>query len=467
MKRTNLLTSTMLVGLGLVALLSQSRLQAEEPSPRQRRERPEEFRGPGRPGMSPGDRREMREMRDQVLRRFDDIIQRLERIERRLSGAPGAHAPRPEGSFRGMGPRPSRPEGMHGRHGFGPGVHAPGHRMPQHGKMSRPGWPFDRSNMPEELRQRMKERMQQGWKHMEERQQQARKMMEQARGRMDQARPEGPFRGMGPRPSRPEGMHGRHGFGPGTHAPGHRMPQHGKMNRPGRPFDRSNMPEELRQRMKERMQQGGKELEERKQQARKMMEQGRGRMDQARREGSFRGMGPRPSRPEGMHGRHGFGPGAHAPGHRMPQHGKMNQPGRPLDRSNMPEELRQRMKERMQQGGKELEERKQQARKMMEQARGRIDQARQKFTEMQERLERLEAEVKRLQKAGHGHEKDHRSKADHKHKAEVAPAQQPAVNQKASSGPESKREPVAEPKPVAKKQADVVGTAEGEVAEQS
>ena len=164
MKRTILLTTTVLAGLGLVALLPQWRLQADEPFSRQRPERPGEFRGergpggPGRPGMPQGDRSDMR---DQVLRRFDEIIQRLERIERRLGGGPSsAHGPdrqRPEGEFRGAGPRPPRPEWMNGGDRFGPGADAPEHRMPQHGRMNRSDRPGDRFGMPEEMRERMQQ----------------------------------------------------------------------------------------------------------------------------------------------------------------------------------------------------------------------------------------------------------------------------------------------------------------------
>lgn len=188
MKRTILLTTTVLAGLGLVALLPQWRLQADEPFSRQRPERPGEFRGergpggPGRPGMPQGDRSDMR---DQVLRRFDDIIQRLERIERRLGGGSGpAHGPdrqRPEGQFGGPGPRPPRPEWMHGGDRFGPGADAPEHRMPQYGRMNRSDRPGERFGMPEEMR----ERMQQARQQVEDRMQQARQQMEE---RMQQAR---------------------------------------------------------------------------------------------------------------------------------------------------------------------------------------------------------------------------------------------------------------------------------------
>ena len=188
MKRTILLTTTVLAGLGLVVLLPQWRLQADEPFSRQRPERPGEFRGerrpggPGRQGMPQGDRSDMRE---QVLRRFDEIVQRLERIERRLGGGPSpAHGPdrqRPEGEFRGAGPRPPRPEWMNGGDRFGPGADATEHRMPQHGQMNRSDRPGDRFGMPEEMR----ERMQQARQQVEERMQQARQQMEE---RMQQAR---------------------------------------------------------------------------------------------------------------------------------------------------------------------------------------------------------------------------------------------------------------------------------------
>ena len=186
MKRTILLTTTVLAGLGLVALLPQWRLQADEPFSRQRPERPGEFRsqgGPGRSGMSQGDRSEMR---DQVLRRFDDITQRLERIERRLGGGPGGPAggpdrQRPEGEFRGPGPRPPRPEWMNGGDRFCPGADAPEHRMPQYGQMNRSDRPGDRVGMPEEMR----ERMQQARHQIEERMQQARQKFGEMQERIE------------------------------------------------------------------------------------------------------------------------------------------------------------------------------------------------------------------------------------------------------------------------------------------
>jgi len=185
MKRTILLTTAVLAGLGLIAFLPQWQLQADEPSARQRPERPGESRGergpggPGRQGLPQGDRSDMR---DQALHRLDEIIQRLERIERRLGGA--AHGPdrqRPEGEFGGPGPRPPRPEWMNGGDRFGPGVDAPEHRMSQHGQMNRSDRPGDLFGMPEEMR----ERMQQARQQVEERMQQARKQMEE---RMQQAR---------------------------------------------------------------------------------------------------------------------------------------------------------------------------------------------------------------------------------------------------------------------------------------
>jgi polyhydroxyalkanoate synthesis regulator phasin len=125
--------------------------------------------------------------RQNIRMAVDDIIQRLERIERRVGGgsggsAGGPHGQRPEGEFRGPGPRPPRrPEWMHGGDRFGPGADAPEHRMPQHGQMNRSDRPGERFGMPEEMR----ERMQQARQQVEDRMQQARQQMEE---RMQQAR---------------------------------------------------------------------------------------------------------------------------------------------------------------------------------------------------------------------------------------------------------------------------------------
>jgi hypothetical protein len=62
--------------------------------------------------------------------------------------------------------------------------------------------------------------------------------------------------------------------------------------------------------------------------------------------------------------------------------------GRPLDRLDLPEDVRRQMEERMQAG-----------RRRMEEAKERMEQARQKFQAMEERLRQLEAEVERLKAA--------------------------------------------------------------------
>lgn len=177
MNRTLVLTAVALTGAGLMVLLPQWRLNADEARPfRQQDDRSEAFRGRGRPGMEGGNRSAMRE---QVLRRFDEILERLARIERRLeSGSPArfgdAGGPPAE---RGRGPRPPRPEWLgDGGEGFRPGprMRSPRGEERQQGSYERP---LERLDLPEETRRRMEERMERG-----------RSMMDQARERMEQAR---------------------------------------------------------------------------------------------------------------------------------------------------------------------------------------------------------------------------------------------------------------------------------------
>ena len=178
MKRTLVLTAVALTGVGLVLLLPQWRLKAEESRPpRQQGARAEAFRGRERPGIG-----DPSMMRDQVLRRFDEILDRLSRIERRLEGGPpsrhGDAGRRPSGhSEHGHGPRPPRPEWM-GKDGEG---FRPGPQMrPPRGdgrQMGSKGRPLGRLELPKEMREQMEQRMRQG-----------RERMEQARERMEQAR---------------------------------------------------------------------------------------------------------------------------------------------------------------------------------------------------------------------------------------------------------------------------------------
>jgi len=173
MKRTILIAVAILGGLGIVTLLP---LSADEPSGRRPRpEGRESFRGPGRPGMDGGDRSDMR---NQVLQRFNEVISRLERIEQRLGGGgqrPGGDAH--HGMQHPSGPRPKRPEwmGESGDEGFGPRQNDSGPRGPNADRMQ--GGIARRLELPEEMRQKMEERMRQG-----------REQMEQAREKMAQAR---------------------------------------------------------------------------------------------------------------------------------------------------------------------------------------------------------------------------------------------------------------------------------------
>lgn len=180
MKRTLILTTVALTGAGLFVFLPQWRLNADETQPfRQQGDRPEAFRDRGRPGMAAGGRSEMRE---QLLRRFDEILDRLARIERRLEGGSpnqfgdGGRGPAERGD-RGRGPRPPRPDWM-GADGEG---FRPGPRMqpPRRGagQLGSEGRPLDRLELPEEMRELIEQRMEQG-----------RERMEQVRSRMAEAR---------------------------------------------------------------------------------------------------------------------------------------------------------------------------------------------------------------------------------------------------------------------------------------
>ena len=167
MKRILVLTAVALTGVGVLVLLPQWQLKADEPPIRQQGDRPEGPRGRERPGI---DNPSM--MRDQVLRRFDEILDRLSRIERRLDGGP----PSQHGDA-GRGPRPPRPEWM-GEDGEGfrprPQMRPPRGDGRQMGSKERP---LDRLELPKEMREQMEQRMRQG-----------RERMEQARERMEQAR---------------------------------------------------------------------------------------------------------------------------------------------------------------------------------------------------------------------------------------------------------------------------------------
>jgi hypothetical protein len=180
MKRTLILTTVALTGAGLFVFLPQWRLNADETQPfRQQGDRPEAFRDRGRPGMAAGGRSEMRE---QLLQRFDEILDRLTRIERRLGGRPleglgNGGRGRADRGERGRGPRPPRPDWMGAAgEGFRPG---PWMQPPREGEsqLGSEGRPLDRLELPEELRERMEQRMEQG-----------RERMEQVRSRMAEAR---------------------------------------------------------------------------------------------------------------------------------------------------------------------------------------------------------------------------------------------------------------------------------------
>jgi hypothetical protein len=88
-----------------------------------------------------------------------------------------------------------------------------------------------------------------------------------------------------------------------------------------------------------------------------------------------------PSGPHGDHPRHPR-PEMHRP------RGPAGSAEQPMPRLDIPEEMRRKMEERMQEG-----------RRRMEEAKGRMDEARKRFQAMEERVKQLEAEVERLKAA--------------------------------------------------------------------
>jgi hypothetical protein len=160
--------------------------RGEDGQPRPERRRDREGPAEGRPGGSfgPGGPRErMRpgidgaeggDMRQQFMQRMGEILDRLDRLERRIEAGPGMRDGRPPlEDGRREGPRPEWQSERRGE-GFRPEPRGPreGDRPP-----AAPGGVFERPGMPEEMRRRMEERMQEG-----------RGMMDQARQRMEEAR---------------------------------------------------------------------------------------------------------------------------------------------------------------------------------------------------------------------------------------------------------------------------------------
>ena len=156
MKRRFVLTAVVLSAIGLLAMMPAWRLNADEPRPARQGERPDGFRGRGRPGLK---RADGLAMRDEVLRRFDEMLDRLARIERRLDARPPQGGDRP-------GPRPPQPEWLGGgEEGLRPRPGMPRGPRREGGRFGGPQGAFD---LPEEVRERIEERMQQGRERMEE-----------------------------------------------------------------------------------------------------------------------------------------------------------------------------------------------------------------------------------------------------------------------------------------------------------
>jgi hypothetical protein len=130
--------------------------------------------------MRPGaETREGIDMPQQLMQRMGEILERLERLERRMDPGPGMRDGRPPmQDNRREGPRPEWQGDR--REGFRPEPRGPreGDGQRREGQPQEiPNRPQDRPWISEEMRGRMQERMQDG-----------RGMMEQARQRMEEAR---------------------------------------------------------------------------------------------------------------------------------------------------------------------------------------------------------------------------------------------------------------------------------------
>ena len=173
MKQTAFVTVTILAGLAIVFLAPQWGLSAEE-SPRLQRQgnRPPDGRGPERAGRErepmhnhKPPRNEGVPMMDHLMRRFDEVIARLDRIERRVGAGhnPNGHQP------------PHRPDHFESER-----------RMKDEGR---------RHDFERQVREAINDRMQQSEEmaeHVhrthEEMREQIEERMHQARGMMGQAR---------------------------------------------------------------------------------------------------------------------------------------------------------------------------------------------------------------------------------------------------------------------------------------
>ena len=164
-----------------------------QPEPPRDREGPGQGRPPAPDGLfGPGDPRgRMRpggaggvpgDVRQQFMQRMGEILDRLERLERRMDAGPGDPENRPPmAEWR----RDGRPEWQGDRRGEG---FRPDQRGPREGDRPsgdrppmREGRPFEERAMPAEMRRRMEGRMPEDGEMME----QARQKMEEARQRLE------------------------------------------------------------------------------------------------------------------------------------------------------------------------------------------------------------------------------------------------------------------------------------------
>ena len=184
MKQTAFVAITILAGLAIVFLAPQWRLSAEEPPRLQRQGNgPPKERGPNRPEHGPEHRPERADrgrepmhdhkhfnnedspLADHLMRRFDEVIARLDRIERRVGA------------------------------GHNPNIHQPPHGPDHFGNEERMKEEGRRHDFERHMREAINDRMQQSEEmaeHVhrthEEMREQLEERMHQARGMMGQAR---------------------------------------------------------------------------------------------------------------------------------------------------------------------------------------------------------------------------------------------------------------------------------------
>ena len=178
MKQTIVFTVTILAGLSFVFLVPQWRLGAQEP-PRfgENKNRPREEHGSDRPSR---DRRQIDDhlprsseggpMNDRLMRRFDEVIARLDRIEHHVGGDRNRNGYRPPHGSEHVG-NEQRMRVEERRHHFGRPDHDY-HTLDDEQMRHKSEMAEQAHRMHEEMRERLEDQMQH-----------TREMMEQARER--------------------------------------------------------------------------------------------------------------------------------------------------------------------------------------------------------------------------------------------------------------------------------------------